>query len=96
MPGELERPAPRLQGAGFGTRKESSESREGREGRAKLGSARESFECRAVQAHVERYRNSPVMHRSVPDEYKPVIFKNGVRKNFPRPTKKVKAPTAGF
>ena len=48
------------------------------------------------QAHVERYRNSPVMHRSVPDEYEPVIFKNGVRKNFPRPTKKVKAPTAGF
>ena len=57
------------------------------------------IDCRyfpAVQAHVERYRNSPVMHRSVPDEYKPVIFKNGVRKNFPRPTKKVKAPTAGF
>mmetsp|Transcript_23828 Transcript_23828/g.48971 ORF Transcript_23828/g.48971 Transcript_23828/m.48971 type:complete len:296 (+) Transcript_23828:83-970(+) len=48
------------------------------------------------KAHVERYRNSPVMHRSVPDEYKPVIFKNGVRKKFPRPTKKVKAPTAGF
>ncbi|CAE7437019.1 ML5 [Symbiodinium natans] len=48
------------------------------------------------KAHVERYRNSPVMHRSVPDEYKPVIFKNGVRKSFPRPTKKVKAPTAGF
>ncbi|OLQ08502.1 Protein MEI2-like 3 [Symbiodinium microadriaticum] len=43
---------------------------------------------RAERAHVERYRNSPVMHRSVPDEYKPVIFKNGVRKNFPRPTKK--------
>lgn len=44
------------------------------------------------KAHVERYRNSPVMHRYVPDEYKPVIFKNGVRKPFPRPTKKVKAP----
>ena len=27
------------------------------------------------QAHVDRYRNSPVMHRSVPDEYKPMIFK---------------------
>mmetsp|Transcript_9943 Transcript_9943/g.18481 ORF Transcript_9943/g.18481 Transcript_9943/m.18481 type:complete len:312 (+) Transcript_9943:92-1027(+) len=45
------------------------------------------------KAHVERYRNSPVMHRSVPDEYKPVIFEHGLRKNFPRPTKKVKAPT---
>ena len=49
-----------------------------------------------AQAHVERYRNSPVMHRSVPDQYKPVIFKDGVRKPFPRATKKVKAPTAGF
>ena len=44
------------------------------------------------KAHIERYRNSPVMHKSVPDEYKPVMFKNGVRKPFPRPTKKVKAP----
>lgn len=48
------------------------------------------------KAHVERYRNSPVMHKSVPDTYKPVIFKNGVRKPFPRPTKKVKAPTGTF
>ena len=44
------------------------------------------------KAHIERYRNSPVMHKSVPDEYKPVIFKNGVRKPFPRPTKRIKAP----
>ncbi len=44
------------------------------------------------KAHLERYRNSPVMHESVPDEYKPVIFSNGVRKAFPKPTRKVKAP----
>ena len=48
------------------------------------------------KAHVERYRNSPVMHKSVPDTYKPVIFKNGIRKAFPRPTKKVKAPLGTF
>ena len=47
-----------------------------------------------LEAHVERYRNSPVMHKSVPDCYKPLIFKNGARKPFPRPSKKVKAPTA--
>ena len=41
---------------------------------------------------MERYRNSAVMHKKVPDEYKPVIFEDGVRKTFPRPTKKVKAP----
>ncbi|CAE7215450.1 ML3 [Symbiodinium pilosum] len=45
------------------------------------------------EAHVERFRNSPVMHKSVPAEYKPVIFKDGVRKNFPKPTKKIKAPS---
>ena len=62
-------------------------------GRPKAGSVCAPGPC---EAHVDRYRNSPVMHRDVPDEYKPVIFKNGVRKNFPRPTKKVKAPTAGY
>jgi len=46
------------------------------------------------QAHVDRYRNSPVMHKSVPEKYKPVIFKDGQRKPFPRPTKKVKVPGA--
>ena len=45
------------------------------------------------KSHVDRYRNSPVMHKSVPEEYKPVIFKDGRRKAFPRPTKKVKAPS---
>jgi len=45
-----------------------------------------------LQAHVERYRNSPVMHKQVPDQYKPVVFKHGVRKPFPRPTKKIRAP----
>eukprot|EP00913_Durusdinium_trenchii_P020211 g18990.t1 len=52
------------------------------------------------KAHVERYRmpgpNSPVMHRSVPDEYKPVIFKDGVRVPFPRPTKRIKPPHGAF
>eukprot|EP00438_Fugacium_kawagutii_P028800 Skav229784 [mRNA] locus=scaffold684:79073:80343:- [translate_table: standard] len=32
----------------------------------------------------------------VPDCYKPMIFENGVRKPFPRSTKKVKAPVASF
>jgi len=30
------------------------------------------------------------MHSSVPDEYKPVLFKGGVRIAFPAPTKAVK------
>jgi len=45
-----------------------------------------------LQAHTERYRNSPVMHDSVPDEYKPVVFVNGVRAPFPVPTKRIRPP----
>jgi len=45
-----------------------------------------------LAAHVERYRNSPVMHRSVPDEYRPVVFTDGVRQPFPCPTRKIKPP----
>mmetsp|Transcript_54910 Transcript_54910/g.87153 ORF Transcript_54910/g.87153 Transcript_54910/m.87153 type:complete len:378 (+) Transcript_54910:68-1201(+) len=43
-------------------------------------------------AHVERYRSSPVMHNDVPDEFKPIIFKDGVREPFPPPTKRVRPP----
>lgn len=42
--------------------------------------------------HTERYRNSPVMHDSVPDEYKPVVFIEGKRVRFPAPTKKIRPP----
>mmetsp|Transcript_70102 Transcript_70102/g.203267 ORF Transcript_70102/g.203267 Transcript_70102/m.203267 type:complete len:212 (+) Transcript_70102:1-636(+) len=45
-----------------------------------------------LEAHVERYRNSPVMHESVPDEYKPMVFRSGMRMPFPPPTKVVRAP----
>lgn len=41
--------------------------------------------------HVERYRNSPVMHQSVRDDCKPIVLENGVQKPFPAPTEKVKA-----
>mmetsp|Transcript_4444 Transcript_4444/g.10797 ORF Transcript_4444/g.10797 Transcript_4444/m.10797 type:complete len:136 (+) Transcript_4444:81-488(+) len=45
-----------------------------------------------LEAHVERYRNSPIMHPSVPDEYKPLVFSGGARVPFPAPTKAVRAP----
>jgi len=47
-----------------------------------------------LKAHVDRYKNSPVMHQSVPDEYKPVLFSNGIRKPFPPPSRKIKPPKA--
>jgi len=45
-----------------------------------------------LEAHIERYRNSPVMHESVPEEQKPVLFKDGEMICFPEPTKKIRVP----
>jgi len=45
-----------------------------------------------VQEHVERYRNSPLMHDSVDDQFKPALFSNGKRIPFPAPTGRVRAP----
>jgi len=45
-----------------------------------------------IDAHIERYRNSPVMHEVVPDAFKPMLFKNGERVPFPAPTKSVRPP----
>jgi len=48
-----------------------------------------------LEAHFGRYRNSPLMHDCVPDEYRPVLFLNGIRVPFPPPTKRVKPPRQG-
>jgi len=45
-----------------------------------------------LEAHIERYQNSPVMHHSIPDEWKPVLLEQGVRIVFPPPTKPIKTP----
>jgi len=45
-----------------------------------------------LESHIDRYRNSPLMHSSVHDKYRPVLFKNGVRIAFPQPTARIKAP----
>jgi len=42
--------------------------------------------------NIKRYRNSPVMGKGVPDDFKPAMFSDGKRVAFPRPTKKVKEP----
>eukprot|EP00747_Dinoflagellata_sp_TGD_P098213 gnl/TRDRNA2_/TRDRNA2_167376_c0_seq2.p1 gnl/TRDRNA2_/TRDRNA2_167376_c0~~gnl/TRDRNA2_/TRDRNA2_167376_c0_seq2.p1 ORF type:complete len:331 (+),score=55.31 gnl/TRDRNA2_/TRDRNA2_167376_c0_seq2:94-1086(+) len=49
-------------------------------------------ELQGLHAHIERYQNSPVMHETVPDEYRPAIFKQGLRVDFPAPTKKPRVP----
>jgi len=45
-----------------------------------------------LQAHIDRYLNSSVMHSTVPDKFKPVLFKGGVRIAFPSPTKNIRPP----
>lgn len=45
-----------------------------------------------LDALVKRYRNSPVMHDSVPEEFKPIIIVCGKRRPFPPPKRKLKAP----
>jgi len=51
-----------------------------------------STELQGLEAHIGQWKNSAVMHRSVPDEFKPAIFNDGVQVAFPRPTKRLKKP----
>jgi hypothetical protein len=45
-----------------------------------------------LENHIERYQNSPVMHHSIADDWKPILLSNGVRVPFPPPTKAIKTP----
>jgi len=51
-----------------------------------------SHPSQGLDVHVERYRNSPVMHEAVPDAFKPAMFENGNRISFPPPTKAIRMP----
>jgi len=42
-----------------------------------------------LAAHIDRYRNSPTMHSSIPMEFKPAIFFAGQRLPFPPPTRPI-------
>merc|ERR1712190_490322 len=45
-----------------------------------------------LEEQIERYRNSPLMHPSVPDELRPAVYSRGLRVRFPEPTVPIKAP----
>jgi hypothetical protein len=47
-----------------------------------------------LSTHIELYRNSPVMHKSVDDDAKPALLKGSVRLPFPEPTRRLRAPRA--
>jgi hypothetical protein len=49
--------------------------------------------CQGRKANVERYRNSPLMHETVPADCKPALYDDrGVRVQFPAPTKHISKP----
>lgn len=49
--------------------------------------------CQGLDSNVERYRNSPLMHKSVPAGSKPTKFDHtGQPVSFPRPTVKISKP----
>jgi len=43
-----------------------------------------------VDELIQRYRDSPIMHSSMPETCKPIIFSHGAPASFPLPTKNVK------
>jgi RNA recognition motif-containing protein len=49
-----------------------------------------------LQCNVEWYRNRPVMHESVNEEHKPIIFDNGTPIPFPPSTRPLSKPTYRF
>lgn len=51
-----------------------------------------SLPRQGLEANVKRYRNSPLMHPSVPDAFKPAVFADGQRIPFPWPTRKLRKP----
>jgi len=46
--------------------------------------------CQGLSENIARYRNSPLMSEEVPAFYKPVLFEDGVRIPFPKPTKQLR------
>lgn len=41
---------------------------------------------------IERYRNSPLMHASVPEHFRPAIYQRGINVPFPEPSVRIRAP----
>jgi RNA recognition motif-containing protein len=58
----------------------------------KIAEVEWSSQIQGLQKHIERYRDSPMMHKRVPDGLKPMLFTKGARASFPPPTKSLKMP----
>jgi hypothetical protein len=51
-----------------------------------------SSQLQGLEKHVQRYRNSPMMHPELSDQLKPMLFSGGVRICFPAATQTLKMP----
>jgi hypothetical protein len=51
-----------------------------------------SLPHQGLDSLIERFRNSQVMHKKVPREYKPVILRRGTQVPFPSPTRRIRCP----
>jgi len=49
-------------------------------------------DVQGLQTHIDRYRNNPVMHESVPEECRPQLYAGSELLPFPPPTKSIRAP----
>lgn len=47
-------------------------------------------------ANIERFKNSSVMHKTVQEEWKPLLFSKGEPVRFPRSTKQLWSPSVDF
>jgi hypothetical protein len=51
-----------------------------------------SDQRQGLEGHVANFQDSSLMHEGVPDQFKPVLFKNGHRVPFPAPTRPTRMP----
>lgn len=51
-----------------------------------------THQLQGLLAHVEHFRNKPTQHPDMPDQYKPLLLKDGVPVPFPAPTMQVARP----
>jgi hypothetical protein len=51
--------------------------------------------CQGLQANIEKFRNSSVMHPSVEEACRPLLLKDGKAIPFPKPTRRIKHDRRG-
>jgi len=61
-------------------------------GSNKIAEVRLNEQMQGISALIQRYRNSPMMHPSVPFDMRPAIYCNGYEMPFPVPTAPMSAP----